>query len=268
MKSGSRNDSGDTDRQNSVQSLNRALDLLETFTKIGPEIGLTTIAEYLGLNKATAYRLLSTLESRGYIERSPYDRRYRLGVRVFELGAYYQNQVNVRRMALPFLSTLVEETQEAAFLCVREGDEALCVERMEAEHEVKIFALRVGGRLPLHTGAAPRVLMAGFQRNEIEEYAKRTGLPAFTAKTIVKVEDLIIDVEQTSQQGYAVSMEDVTPGIAAIGAPVRDYTGKIIASISVSGLASHFDEKRMNQLVDSVKRAAQKVSRHMGFTGN
>jgi DNA-binding IclR family transcriptional regulator len=257
----------DTDRQNSVQSLNRALDLLEAFPRLGPEVGLTTVANYLGLNKATAYRLLSTLETRGYIERSPYNRRYRLGVRMFELGSYYKDQINVRRMALPYLSSLVDETQEAAFLCIREGDEALCVERMEPQHEVKIFMLRIGGRLPLHTGAAPRVLLANFNSEELEAYAKRTGLPAITPKTLSNIEDLYEDVEHTLKEGYVLSMEDVTPGIAAIGAPVRDYSGNIIASLSVSGLVSHFNEDRINDLITSVKKAAQKVTRHMGYTG-
>ena len=256
-----------TDRQNSVQSLNRALDLLEAFPKLGPEVGLTAVANYLGLNKATAYRLLSTLETRGYIERSPYNRRYRLGVRLFELGSYYKDQINVRRMALPYLSMLVEETQEAAFLCIREGDEALCVERMEPQHEVKIFVLRIGGRLPLHTGAAPRVLLANFTAEEIEAYSKRTGLPAITAKTLSKTADLCKDVEHTLEKGYVLSMEDVTPGIAAIGAPVRDYSGNIIASLSVSGLVSHFNELRISDLIMSVIEAAQKVSRHMGYSG-
>lgn len=251
--------------RNSVQSLNRALDLLEAFPKLGPEIGLTNIAEELGLNKATAYRLLSTLEQRGFLERSPYDRRYRLGVRLFELGAYYQNQIDVRHMALPFLTTLVETIHEAAFLCVRDGDDALCVERMEAEQEVKIFALRVGGRLPLHTGAAPRVLIAGFNMQEVEDYAARTGLPAFTPKTITTLEDLVRDIETTQKQGYALSLEDVTPGIIAVGAPVRDYTGNTIASISISGLHSRFDAARLQMAAEEVKRTAQRISRHMGY---
>lgn len=251
---------------NSVQSLDRALDLLEAFPKLGPEIGLTDIAEEVGLNKATAYRLLSTLEQRGFLERSPYDRRYRLGVRLFELGAYYQNQINVRHMALPALSNLVETIHEAAFLCVRDGNDALCVERMEAEQEVKIFALRVGGRLPLHTGAAPRVLIAGFTPQEVEEYANRTGLPGFTSKTITSLEGLFKDIQLTLKQGYTISIEDVTPGIVAVGAPVRDYSGNIIASISISGLHSRFDAARFREVAQEVKHSAQRISRHMGYT--
>lgn len=250
-----------------VQSLQRAFDLLEAFPAIGPEIGLSTMAKYVGLNKSTTYRLLSTLESRGYIERSPYDRSYRLGVRIFELGAYYQNQINVRRMAIPILTSLVEETHETAFLCIREEDEALCIERLEAEQEIQIFALRIGGRLPLHSGAAPRVLLSGLEKSEIEAYAKRTKLQSLTPKTISRVEDLFADVEKTRHQGYALSDEDVTLGMAAIGAPVRDYSGNIVAAISISGLLRSFDGPRRRSLAECVIKAADKISKHMGYAG-
>lgn len=250
-----------------VQSLDRALDLLEAFPKMGPELGLTSIAESLGLNKATAYRLLSTLERRGFLERSPNDRSYRLGVRLFELGAYYQNQINVRHMALPFIAALVDEVHESSFLCIRDGDDALCIERLEAEQEIKIFALRVGGRLPLHTGAAPRVLLAGLENHEVEGYIKRSGLPGFTSKTITTREDLLKDIQTTLKQGYTLSIEDITPGVAAVGAPIWDYSGKIIASISVSGLSSRFDKARLKQLAEAVKQTAQRISRHLGYTG-
>jgi DNA-binding IclR family transcriptional regulator len=266
MKSVKKYDTSRTARK-SVQSLDRALDLLEAFPKLGPELGLTSIAESLGLNKATAYRLLSTLERRGFLERSPNDRSYRLGVRLFELGAYYQNQINVRHMALPFLASLVDDVHESAFLCIRDGDDALCIERMEAEQEVKIFALRVGGRLPLHTGAAPRVLLAGLDYQEVEDYVKRSGLPGFTPKTITTHENLLKDIQTTLKQGYTLSIEDITPGIAAVGAPIWDYSGKIIASISVSGLSSRLDKARLKLLAEAVKQTAQRISRHMGYTG-
>jgi IclR family KDG regulon transcriptional repressor len=253
-------------KQGGVQSLNRALDLLEAFQKVGPLVGLTNLAEHVGLKKATAYRLLSTLEKRGYVERSHHDSRYRLGVRLFELGAYYQSQIDIRRLALPYMADLVEETHEAAFLCIQEGDEALCVERIEAEHEVRIFALRIGGRLPLHTGAAPRALLSSFCREDLELYASRTGLAAFSKNTISTIDQLFEDVQLTVYQGYTLSLEDVTPGLAAIGAPIRDYSNQIVAAISISGLITRFVEPRTRLLAEAVVRVAQKISKQLGYT--
>ena len=248
-----------------VQSVSRALDLLEVFPAHGPELGLTTIASQLNLNKATAHRLLTTLAARGYVQRSPSGHRYRLGSRVLDLGAYYESQLDVRRIALPFMLEMVEHTGDAAFLCIREGDEAVCVERVEGEHEVKIFALRVGGRQPLHCGAAPRALLAGLDDAELQAYAARTGLPAFTPNTLSTLEELRADARRTREQGYALSDEDVTLGIAAIGAPIRDHSGQIIASISLSGLVTRFGPERIAGLTEIVMSSAARFSHQMGF---
>ncbi len=253
-------------RQATVQSVSRALDLLEAFPKYGPELGLTQVAGLLKLDKATAYRLLSTLEERGYVERIPASRKYRLGVQAFELGAYYQSQLEVRRVALPYMKEMTAQTREAAFLCVRENDEAVCVERVESEQEVNVFALRVGGKQPLHCGAAPRALLAGMDDPELEAYAARTGLPGFTPNTIATLAALIEDAHRTRRQGFVVSMNDVTLGIAAVGAPVCDHAGRVVASISLSGLSSRYQPEHIAELADVIVQTASRFSRQLGFT--
>ncbi len=248
-----------------VQSLGRALDVLEVFPRHGPELGLTKIASLLNLNKATAYRLLATLEERGYVERALESRKYRLGVRAFELGLYFQSQLEVRKLALPSMRDMVDQTGEAAFLCIREGDEAVCIERVEAEQQVNIFSLRVGGRQPLHCGAAPRALLSGMDEKQITAYAARTGLPASTPDTITSLENLLKDVQQTRVRGYVVSMNDVVNGIAAVGGPVYDHSGNVIASISLSGLSIGYKPERISELARTVVETAKRISRQLGF---
>ena len=250
---------------NGVQSVWRALDLLEAFPAHGPELGLTSIASYLKMNKATAHRLLATLEARGYVERSLDGRKYRLGVRAFELGAYFQSQLDIRRLALPYMSEMVEQTGEAAFLCIREGHEALCIERVEAAQVVNIFSLRVGGRQPLHCGAAPRALLTELNDQELEIYAHYTGLPRLTEHTLATLEELRQDARQTSRLGYVVSIEDVTPGIRAVGAPVRNHTGLVVAAISLSGLSARFEQERIAELARILVANTQRLSRQMGY---
>jgi len=249
----------------SVQSLSRALDLLEAFPRLGPEIGLSRIAAELGLSKATAYRLLSTLEERGYVERAPGGRDYRLGLRAFELGSYYHSQLEVRQMALPLMREMTAQTGEAAFLCVREGDQAVCVERVDASAQAMVFALRVGGQQPLHCGAAPRALLAGMSDADVRDYAERTGLPAFTEHTITHIDRLLEDVRCTRREGFVFSQDDMTRGIAAVGAPVYDHTGSVIASLSLSGLSSQYDNQRVAVLGSLVAGAAGRLSRQFGY---
>jgi DNA-binding IclR family transcriptional regulator len=249
-----------------LQSVSRALDLLEAFITEGPEIGLSDLSTFLKMNKATVHRLLVTLEGRGYIQRSAGSRKYGLGVRLFELGAEFQNQLDIRRAASPELTSMVEETGQAGFLCVRDGDSALCLERVEGRHYVRIFALRLGERQPLHCGAAPRALLAGFSDADIVAYSERTGLPKLTPKTITTVQRLIEDARCTRRQGYVVSNEDVSAGIGAVGAPVYDYTGDVIASISLSGIAATYTPERIIELAGAVDASARRISRQMGYS--
>ncbi len=254
-----------SDQAAGVRSLSRALDLLEVFPEHGPEIGLSQVANLAKMNKATAFRLLATLEERGYVVRSPEGKKYRLGMKLFELGSYYQGQLELRRLALPHLKAMVKQTNEAAFLCIREEDEALCVERVEAEYGINIFTLRVGGRQPLHLGAAPRTLLAGLDDTQIEAYARRTVLQPVTPYTMTRVEDLIRDAHLTRQQGYAVSLDDAHLGIAAVGAPVYDYTGCMAASISLSGLSRNYTQEYIAGLLPVLMDAAQQISAQLGF---
>jgi len=242
------------------------LDVLEVFLAHGPEIGLADLAMLLDLNKGTVTRLLVRLEYRGYLYRSA-NGKYRLGFRVFELGNHFQNQLEIRRAALPELASLVEQTEQAAFLCVRDRDCALCVERIEGRHRAHIYALHIGERQPLHCGAAPRALLSGLSDSEILAYASRTGLPAFTPRTISTPKGVLEDAHLTRSQGYVVSNEDVSPGIGAIGAPVRDFTRHVVASISVSGIAASYTPERISVLGNAVQAAAQRVSQEMGFPG-
>ncbi len=248
-----------------VQSVSQVLDVLETFLSHESPIGLSDLAMLLQMEKNTAQRLLDTLEARGYVYRSTARGKYRLGARLFELGGRFQNQLDIRRAALPELTSLVEQTEQAAFLCVRDRDDALCVERVEGRHRARIYALNVGAHQPLHCGAAPRALLCEMTDAELLAYASRTGLPTFTPATISTPQQLLEDVHLTRSQGYAVSNQDVSPGIGAIGSPVRDFTKQVVASISVSGIAASYTQELISSLGGAVQAAAERISDQLGF---
>ncbi len=247
--------------------LTDGLDLLELFLSHGPELGLNDLANLLEENRITVHRMVVTLEARDYLERSTASGKYRLGSRLFELGSCFQRQLDIRRAALPELTSLVEQTEQAAFLCVRDRDYALCLERVEGRHRAHIYALHMGERQPLHCGAAPRALLSGLSDAEILAYASRTGLPTLTTHTISTPTAILDDVHLTRSQGYVVSNEDVSPGIGAIGSPVRDFTRQVVASISVSGIAASYTPERIAALGAVVHAAARRVSQEMGFNG-
>jgi DNA-binding IclR family transcriptional regulator len=250
------------------QSIDRTLDVLEVFLQDQGEPTVATLAEATSLSRRAVQRVVAVLEQRGYLDRDPDSRHYRIGVRLFELGARFHNQLDLRRAALPDLTSLVEQTQQAAFLCIRDGDDALCLDRVGARHRVRLFTLHVGERQPLHCGAAPRALLAGLTERELLGYASRTLLPGLTPHTIATAEALLADAAATRERGFVVSDQDVTIGIAAVGAPVCDHTGQVVAAISVSGLAASYTPERVGELAEAVHGAARTLSGRLGFRGD
>jgi len=157
-----------------------------------------------------------------------------------------------------------ERTGETVFLCVRRGDEAVCIERLDGRR-VQSLALRLGGSLPLHAGAAPRVLLAWEARAEWEAFFERCSpLEQYTDRTPLTRKQLFAELEQTLERGYAVSDEDVTPGISSLGAPVFDYTGRIRGAISIGGTLQLLGEDTRTEAIRMLVEGAREVSAALG----
>jgi DNA-binding IclR family transcriptional regulator len=188
---------------------------------------------------------------------------YRLGLRLFRLGAAVGRRLEARLAARPELERLHRTTEETVYLCVRRGDDALCVDRIDGLW-VQSMALRLGETLPLHVGAASRVLLAHETTAFRRAYLARAPFEALTPKTLVTREAVAKELERVRDRGYAVSDEDVRLGIASVGAPVRDHTGAVCAAISVGGLRpSLLGNKRAT--VELVVGAAARVSVALGY---
>ena len=150
------------------------------------------------------------------------------------------------------------------FLCVRRGDEAVCIERLDGLR-VQSIALRLGGSLPLHVGAGPRALLAWESREEWDAYVARRPLEPLTERTPTTREELFAELERCLELGYAVSDEDVTPGIASLGTPVFDYTGHIRAAISIGGMRQFLLEEICDEAVQLLVDGAREISASLGF---
>ncbi|HVM19764.1 MAG TPA: IclR family transcriptional regulator, partial [Egibacteraceae bacterium] len=154
-------------------------------------------------------------------------------------------------------------TGETVFLCVRRGRDAVCIERIDGRR-VQSLALRIGSALPLHAGAAPRVLLAYAPPATWDQYLAEAPLERFTDATPVTAEQLRPLLEQVRASGVAVSNEDVTPGIAALGVPVFDHRSEVVASISISGLVAGILGSDADKLRDMLVEAGHEVSRQLG----
>src|SRR5262245_14515665 len=249
--------------QYQVQVLNRALGILELLSQEGPELALGELVVRSGLHKSTVHRLLMVLEQHRFIERKNQNGKYHLGLRLFELGSQALAQLGLTDRAKPYLERLVFETSETANLCVLDEGEVLYLEKKEAPRTVRIPAI-VGRRYPPHCGAAGKTLLAFLPEAQLDDLIKRQGLKAYTRNTITTPAQLKSELQLIRERGYALDNEEYEEGLKCIGAPVRDYTGNVIASIGIAGVGFRLTEEKIPALSELVKGVALDLSIELG----
>jgi DNA-binding IclR family transcriptional regulator len=250
-------------RDGSVRVLAKAAALLDQLAEQG-EATAASLAELVDEPRSSVYRLLASLQGLGLVEPGFRRGTYRLGLKIFQLGSTVLARFDERQGALPVMERIHEETGETVFLCIRRDYEAVCIERLDGRR-VQSLALRLGGTLPLHAGAAPRVLLA-FEPQELwEEYLGHGALKAFTPGTPVRRQELFDLLQETRTRGYAISDEDVTLGIAAVGAPIFNHEGSVRAALSISGVKPAILDNHAEAMTALVVEGAREVSRSLGF---
>ncbi len=228
------------------------------------ETSAAELAARLGEPRSSVYRLLSSLQQLDMVDTGSKRGAYRLGLKLLRLGSAVQGRLDIRAAAMPTMERIHDETGETVFLCVRRGDDAVCVERLDGRR-VTSLALRLGGALPLHAGAAPRSLLAFEPRASWNEFLAGGELKRFSPRTPVTADQLIPVLESIRREGISISDEDVTPGIAAIGAPVFDHRGDISAALSISGVREAIVGEREGGAVRRlIVNGAAEVSRALG----
>jgi DNA-binding IclR family transcriptional regulator len=251
-------------RPEGILVLQKVRAILDAFADGLDHAGPAEMAARIGTNKSTTFRILKSMEQVGLLDRSP-DGTYALGIRLMELGALVGERLDLRRLAEPTLRQLRDAVGQTVFLTVCHDDFAVCIDRLPGSH-VEVMALRLGGRLPLYCGAAPRVLLAGLDESRLERYLARAPFEPRTPHTLTTAAELRADIDRTRSQGYTLSLEDVTLGVAAVGAPVFDHRGEVIAAISIADLRHAYEGARLPVLVEQVRRAAAEVTARLGGT--
>ncbi len=247
-----------------MQVLTKAAALLDRLAE-EQEVSASRLADLIGEPRSTVYRLLASLQRLELVEPGSQRATYRLGLKLFRLGSAVLARFDERQAALPVMERIHEETGETVFLCVRRGHEAVCIERLDGRR-VQSLALRVGGSLPLHAGAAPRALLAYEPRELWEEYVAGGELEALTPSTPTTREELFSRLEEVLTTGCSLSDEDVTVGIAAIGAPIFDHRGRIRAALSISGIRPGIlGDDVVDELRELVVDGGREISRELGF---
>lgn len=246
-----------------VRAVERALQILECFDDEHPEMGVSEIAQAVDLHKATTHRIVTTLLNFGYLERALDGQRYRLGLRLTELGYKAIRRLDLRREALLQMNQLSQRWGETCDLSIFDQDEVLYIEMLPGSHALTITAA-VGQRLPAHCTASGKIFLA-YLPDQVLEDILRKPLKVYTRNTISAAENLRQQLDLIRQQGYAFDDEEFETGIRAVACPIFDRTGKIIAAISIPSPASRMKPERVPEIVAALAEATQAVSRRMGW---
>jgi IclR family acetate operon transcriptional repressor len=240
------------------------MDLLETLSAARTGISLMEISAQTGLNISTCHHLLATLANRGYVIQDVRTKHYLLGNRILELQVGRGQQIDLIAEAGEVLRRLNEETREAVHLAVLQGGELFTLAKLDAFHAVKVDTGFIGKSNAAHATATGKAILAYLPAAKVEEINRSKGLARFTERTILEKEQLLEELSRVRQLGYAVDNEEFQPGVFCVGAPVRDHSGEVIASISCSVPLMRVPMVRITEPTCS---AAVRLSGRLGYSG-
>jgi IclR family transcriptional regulator, KDG regulon repressor len=249
-----------------VQVLDRALAVLNTLSEQSPDASLADLRFALQLHKSTVHRLLMVLERHRLVEKNSQTGRYRLGLKLFELGSKAIGVRDLRELARPYLQRLQQDTQETVNLAILDHQEVLYIEKVEPEKTLRMTAA-VGHRYPLHCTALGKSMLAAMPEAEAFGILRQAGLKAQTRNSITSTAAIREELRATRGRGFAIDDEENEEGARCVGAAVRDHLGNVVGAISVSGPAMRVGKNKIPGLGRLVVEAANWVSVELGFRG-
>lgn len=255
-----------TEQNNINNSLEKALELLNYFTKECPVRGLSEISRDSDIPKATVYRLLNTFEKNGFLQKidiQGQQHQYKLGMKFFELGMLVSQSIELKEVALPIMKKLRDLLNEDVQLSIRENNHAIYIEKLTCTHPVRLFT-RIGRTAPLSAGACARAILSFLNDKEIQEILNKEPLVKYTESTITDKEKLWKSIEESRGKGYTISFGELEPQTVSVGVPIFDYSKNVVASISVAGPEQRFNDRSLTLIIDETKKTAEEISKILG----
>lgn len=247
-----------------LSSVRNAARLLCSFTAADRDLGVSELAGRLGLAKSTIHRLLSTLMLEGLIDKDAATGRYRLGLRIHELGSIAADHLDLHEVVAGPIDDLRNRTGETVHVAILDGPEVVYIGRRESPHTLRLFS-RVGHRNHAHSTSTGKVLLAFLPTNERAAILDGRELPALTRYTITDRAQLETELEAVRQRGWADNISESEVGVHSMAAPIRDATGRVVAAISVAGPSPRFTPEVMRRGAAETIRTAEAISGQLGW---
>jgi IclR family KDG regulon transcriptional repressor len=249
-----------------IKVLDKTFSILDILLQHDSSMHMTEISEKLGLYPSTIHRILDTLKHWGYVEQDPKSQKYRLGLKLLELGMAKLHQMDLVKEATPYLKELVNKYNETIHIGVLEEGEVLYLAKEESSQTIRMISY-VGKRAPLHCTALGKVLLTYLSAEERKEILGEKALPRLTENTITDKRELEKELDKVKEQGFALDREENEKYVRCIAAPIRNYQGEVIAALSISSPIFRIDKNAQNNLKEALIETSEKISKRLGYNG-
>jgi len=242
-----------------VQSVQRAILLLETLVNKETELGILELSRITGLNQSTVHRLLGTLYNLDWIDQNSNNHKYKLSLKLFELGSSVINKIDIVKNAIPYMENLSKKYNEAVNLAKLDKDEIIYIHKIESYTTLKLD-LKLGSRHPAYCTGLGKLLLAYLEEDKLNFYLEKVKLKKFTSNTITHREKLKQELILIKQQGYSFDNEEYTQGVCCLAAPVRDYTNKVCAALSIAIPSVRIKNKEISFVIKDVVNTSNSIT--------
>jgi DNA-binding IclR family transcriptional regulator len=246
-----------------IRAVERAVAILKAFSPASPEMGVTDLARKLGLHKSTVHRLLVTLERAGFVLQDAFTGRYRLGLPLFELGSLVVTNMELRRVARPFIEDAHRASGETVHLAILDEGEVVYIDKIESTRQVRMSSM-VGRRAPAHCTGLGKALLAWLPAGVLDQVIQRRGLQAFTARTLTSAEELRNHLAIVRQRGYSIDAGEHEELVRCAAAPVFDHTNHALAAVSIASVGVDVASPRFKEYVALIRNCARSISDALG----
>lgn len=255
-------------RSMSNQSTEKAFAILELLSESFGPMRLRDISSALGLNTSTALRFLNSLQTCGYVAQESSTQRYYLTFKICRVANQMRSHTELQPLARPYLLSLSQKLNETLCLAVEQDMCMVFVDILMRQNQRLMSIQQIGNSSSLHSTGIGKLLLLNYSEEQLDALIARKGLPSYTEHTITTKKALLSELEKVRQQGYAMDNEENELGGRCMACPIRDYTGDIVAGISITGPLSRMTDEALQAYLPSLSDTAVQISEALGYFNN
>ncbi|WP_085506108.1 IclR family transcriptional regulator [Thalassobacillus devorans] len=247
-----------------IQSVDRSLKILEYLKEHPKGLGITEIANRLGVAKSTAHRLVMTLEEHGYIKQMQEKSVYRLGLKFLEMSNIVVDQLNIVELAHPIMEKISNQTDKISHLVMLDDSHVIYIDKVETPSAVRIYS-QLGKRAPIYCTGVGKAIAAYFDEAQLTRYLSENSFHKFTKNTYTEEKEFRHELERINRNGYSIDNEEHEEGIRCVAVPIFDHLNSVNYSVSITGTSVQMTDQHIQEYLPLLKKSATEISSLLGF---